>query len=201
MRAGVLLVFGLCSCTVRSRAEAPALAEPDHDSRLAAIVAEQRARDAEALVEHERRAAKRLERELAEAEERAAARHADETAKLRRAEAADAMWKSIDVKRCSDEGHMPTCAALADFIKGFPDHPEVPAARTALRAGTEIADARYERRQAAERDAAEAAARNAAEAQPRAKRARCCDGGLDAACGCAGGPGCCYLRGGVCGCE
>lgn len=149
-----------------------------------------------------KRAEEERERQYREREEARARKEAEAVAQReervrQRAEQAETLWKSIDVKKCSDSGDSTACLALEEYLRSFQDAPHAPEARIALRAGREAQYRREEREQAAQDAAAAKAAREA----PKPKRAKCCDGSFDAGCGCSGGDGCCFRRGGVCGCE
>ena len=153
--------------------------------------------DAERLAQQkqrdEERAQERLSRlKAVEAAEAAQARREEE-----RATQAETLWTSIDPKKCSEHGDAQSCAALEEYARSFSSAPHAPEARIALRVGREFQAQQEERREAA----SEVASSPSKAPASKRKQAKCCNGTIDGSCGCEGGAGCCFQRGGVCGCQ
>src|SRR5690606_26824239 len=143
--------------------------ERQREEAARAQLAEEVKRQEQQMAEQRRREQLEARRQIAEAAEQT-------RAEMERLEQAEAIWQSIDVKKCSEQGHTPTCAALAEYVRVFPDSPHVPEARVAYASGREIEAQREERQDRA----VSGPSRRSSDAAPSApKRAKCCDGTVD----------------------
>lgn len=181
------------------------------DLEIARALLEEKVRQREeiekrkAAAEQEEREREREEQEEAREEERRrreAQERSERTQKqTERDILADELWETIDAKKCSEQADRLQCAAIAEYVQSFPNGAHAVEARIALRMGREVAAQEEERREM-RRNATEHAAEPKSRGDvPKPKRAKCCDGSFDASCGCEEKPGCCFRRGGVCGCE
>lgn len=166
--------------------------ERQREEAARAQLAEEVKRQEQQMAEQRRREQLEARRQIAEAAEQT-------RAEMERLEQAEAIWQSIDVKKCSEQGHTPTCAALAEYVRVFPEASHVAEARVALASGREVAIRRDERSE--HTTATRRPKSTPSLPAPKPKRARCCNGTIDTTCGCEGGAGCCFQKGGVCGCE
>lgn len=128
---------------------------------------------------------------------------------LSQTQKSEKMWKSLDVSKCGDKGDAPTCAALNTYINLFPESKYIVEAKIAYSRGMEIQrQTRAERQKdkvkikyvsvAPSKDKSE---QNKNKKDTEEKHAKCCNGMIDKSCSCEGGAGCCFQKGGVCGCE
>lgn len=167
----------------------------------------QRAKTEKEKDEDERRAERKRMDDERQAQQLARQKAAEalESEKFRReeerAEQAEALWRSIEPKKCSERGDLETCAQLEEYARSFSDAPHAPEARVALRVGREVQARQAEQREAVNSAAASNSSKPASKPAATRKKAKCCNGSIDASCGCEGGDGCCFQRGGVCSCE
>ena len=155
--------------------------------------------------EEKKRLDDRHQRQVDEAERQRVARQsakdqeaADRQSRVdeRKSEAAS-VWKAIETDKCSKQGDVATCAALEEYSNAYSDQSHASEARVFARMGREISRQRAESHEAS----TEAATPRAAQTSSKPKHAKCCDNSIDEKCACSGGAGCCFQRGGVCGCE
>jgi hypothetical protein len=160
---------------------------------------EGRRRDAELEAERQRREDERRRRE----EERAEAERRRQAELEERVEAA---WQAVQpsLRDCAAEGEQDACFDVRRYMGDRASEPHRDEAQAAYEQGLETLRARREAETVARArrgTAAPPAGERPLHEVPKPKHATCCDGSTDGACGCDGGDGCCFKKGGVCGCK